>query len=349
MGSFFNMNAKKVYRFHKWSGLVAGLFVLLLGLTGSILVFHEELEALEHHKEWTVSNKQAVSIDRGLKTVTEKFPGWDIRLQRFSSQPGNTLIFQLRRPDSRLIIFVHPSQGNVIKVMDQKDSAVFWILKLHYSLHSGIIGEFLILLVGLAFILSLVTGLIVYRRALLDTLTFKTRFLKKRKRSIASSLHRYTGVWALVFNLLIALTGTVISYEIVASGLKTKKAVVLPASPKIGISVDQILKELHLKQPNFNPSYISFPTITGNPIVIAGKVTNEAVMYSKFYNTVKVNPVSGEVSALQITRSLSSLVRGIHFIEYGNFWIKLFFCLVGISGPVLSISGFLLWKWGKKK
>jgi len=343
------MSAKRVYQFHKWSGLVAGLFILLMGITGSILVFHEELEVFEYHKEWTVQNKQPVSVDRALKTVIEKFPGWDIRLQRFSSTPTNTLIFQLRRPDSRLIIFVHPSQGTIIKVMDQKDSLVFWILKLHYSLHSGIIGESLILLVGLIFLLSLITGLIVYRKALLDILTFKTRFLKKRKRSFVSSLHRYVGVWALVFNLSIVLTGTVISFEIVKSGLKNKSVItLLPSTPKIDVSVDQILRELVMNQPNFNPSYIRFPTLTGNPIIIAGKVTNEAMLYSKFYNTVNVDPVSGEISSLQITRSLSSLVRGIHFIEYGNLWIKFFFCLVGISGPVLSISGFLLWKWRKK-
>ncbi|WP_276348870.1 PepSY-associated TM helix domain-containing protein [Daejeonella sp. JGW-45] len=340
------MSAKKVYQFHKWSGLVAGLFILLMGVTGSILVFHEELEALEYRKEWTVPNNQAVSIDNALKTVIEKFPGWDIRLQHFSSNPTHTLIFQLRRPDARLIIFVHPSQGNITKVLDQKDSKVYWILKLHYSLHSGIIGESIILLVGLTFILSLITGLIVYRKALLNILTFKTRFLKKRKRSLASSLHRYVGVWALVFNLLIVLTGTVISFEIVKSGLNKKSAITsFPDTPKIDISVDQILKELQVKQPDFNPSYIRFPTLTGSPIIIAGRVTDEAILYSKFYNTVSVNPVSGEVSALEITRSLSSLVRGIHFIEFGNLWIKIFFCVVGISGPVLSISGFLLWKW----
>ncbi|MHB1179189.1 MAG: PepSY-associated TM helix domain-containing protein [Daejeonella sp.] len=342
------MSAKKVYQFHKWSGLIAGLFILLMGVTGSILVFHEELEAFEYRKEWTVENEQAVSIDRALKTVIEKYPAWDIRLQRFSSNPTHTLIFQLRRPEARLIIFVHPSQGNIIKMMDQQDSIVYWILKLHYSLHSGIMGESLILLVGLTFILSLVTGLIIYRKALLDILTFKTRFLKKKKRSLVSSLHRYVGVWALIFNLLIVLTGTVISFEIVKSGLKSKSAsTTLPDTPKIDISVDEILTELQLKQPDFNPSYIRFPTLTGNPIIIAGRVTDEAILYSKFYNTVSVDPASGEMSALLITKSLSSLMRGIHFVEYGDLWIKLFFCLVGISGPVLSISGFLLWKWGK--
>lgn len=341
------MNAKKVYRLHKWSGLIAGLFILILGLTGSILVFHEELEALEHHSEWTVADNRAVSIDKALATVTSKFPGWDIRLQRFSAEPGNTLIFQLRRPDSRLIVFVHPSQGSIIKVMDQQDSLVFWVLKLHYALHAGLAGEIVILLIGLTFILSLITGLIIYRKALIKVLTFRTRFLTKRRRSIASSVHRYTGVWALIFNLVMALSGTVISYEIVAAGLKKSK-VAIPGTPLTPISIDRALQEIQTKLPDFDPSYISFPTLPGNPIKVAGKLKNEVSFYSKFYNTVQVNAVTGELSELQTTRSLSSLVRGIHFIEYGNFWIKLFFCLVGISGPVLSISGFLLWKWRKK-
>lgn len=341
------MNAKRVYQFHKWSGLIAGLFILLLSLTGSVLVFHEELEAFEYRNERTVQNTQTVNIDNALKEVVQKFPGWDIRLQQFSSNPTHSLIFQLRRPDARLIIFAHPSQGHILKVVDEEGSIVFWILKLHYSLHSGIIGESVIFLVGLLFIFSLLSGLIVYRKALISILTFKTRFRKKKKRSVASSLHRYIGVWALILNLLIALTGTVISYEIVKRGLK-KPASALISTPQVNTSVDNILKELQFRHPDFNPSYIRFPTVLKSPIIIAGSVNNQAFMFSKYYNTVNADPASGEISELKITRSLSSLVRGIHFIEYGNLFIKFFFCLVGISAPILSISGFLLWRWSKK-
>lgn len=342
------MSMKRVYQFHKWSGLITGLFILLLTLTGSILVFHEELESLTYTNEWTVQNKQAVNIDKALITVFQKFPDWDIRLQRFSSDPAHSLIFQLRQPNARLIVFVHPSQGQILKIVDQKDSVVFWILKLHYSLHAGIIGECIVFLIGLLFILSLITGLIVYRKALVRTFTFKTKFLNKSRRSLASSLHRYIGVWALIFNLLMAITGTVISYEIVKSGLnglKTPPVAELISSHPVPISMDSVLTALKWKMPAFSPAYIRFPTAKGKPIIIAGRVKNESFMYSKYYNTVHVNPSSGQVGALQLTKSLSSLVRGIHFIEYGNLWAKLFFCLVGMSGPVLSISGFLLWRW----
>lgn len=341
------MITKKIFSFHKWSGLIAGIFILLLGVTGAILSFHEEFESLEYKAARTVDNDQLVNIGRGLSGIIQKYPGWDIRLQKFSSDPSKSLIFQLRRPDDRLVLFVHPFTGSIIRVVKQTDSTVFWILKLHYSLHSGIAGEIIILVVGILFILSLITGLIVYRKALFKVLTFNTRFKKKNSRSVASSLHRYIGVWALTFNLLIAVTGTVISYEIVKSALDQQPASEI-ANPPIRVSVDEAIKRLKVRQPDFNPSYVRFPTAEGQPVVFAGRVDNQAYFYSKFYNTVNLDPVTGELGELKITRSLSSLVRGIHFIEYGNFFIKFFFCLVGLSGPLLSITGFLLWKWSKK-
>jgi uncharacterized iron-regulated membrane protein len=341
------MITRKIFKFHKWTGLIAGLFILLLGVTGSILVFHEELEGFEYKNERTVSNSQEVDIDKALRTVIQKYPGWDIRLQKFSSNPLESLVFQLRRPDDRLVLFVHPSQGKIIREVAYADSAVAWVLKLHYSLHSGIIGEGILLSVGLLFIFSLITGLIVYRKALLKVLTLKTRFTKKHKTSIASSLHRYIGVWALIFNLLMAFTGTVISYEIVGNGLKAPSTAEI-ANPRINVSINDVLKTLKTKEPDFDPSYIRFPTVAGNPVILAGRVDGRAMFYGKLYNTVSVDALSGKISDLLITRSLSSLVRGIHFIEYGNFFIKLFFCLVALSGPLLSITGFLLWRWRKQ-
>jgi len=341
------MNTKKIYQVHKWSGFIAGLFILVLGITGSVLSFHQELEGLEYQKYKIVNNTQTVNIDKALKAINQEFLGWDIRLQKFSTDSRQTLIFQLRRPSERLILFVHPSSGAIMKVADQRDSNVFWILKLHYSLHSGLVGEVIVFIAGLLFILSLATGLIIYRKALFKVLTFQTRFLKKRKRSIASSLHRYVGVWALLLNLVMALTGMVISYEIIKSGLQNQPASQI-MNVDIPVSIDSVILALKESHPNFNPSYIRFPVKPETPIVLAGTVKHDAYFYSKYYNTVNVDIATGVIDDLKINKSLSSLVRGIHFIDYGNILVKLLFCLVGISPPLLAVTGFLLWRWKKK-
>ncbi len=340
----FRMRLKRIYRFHKWSGLIAGCFIFLLSLTGSLLVFHQELDDLQYRQYLHAENDQAVSIDKAYESIVSRYSTWDIRLIRFSDNPSETLVFQLRRPDDRLMVFVHPSSGELIKVVPQSDSAVFWVLKLHYSLHAGIAGETIIFLAGILFAFSLFTGLFVYRKMILKTLLFRTRFNTSNKNTLSSSLHRYVGVWAVLFNLIMALSGLVISYEILIAGLKGTKPAILNSPAITTVSIDKILNEYRAQNPAFNPSYIRFPTKANDKINISGALDNKSKFYSKFYNVSTADIHTGELSPVISIKPLPAFVRGLHFIEYGNWSFKLLFLFVGLTGPVLSITGYVLWK-----
>lgn len=350
-----NHTGRKIYLIHKWCGLFAALFIFLLGVTGSILVFNHEIDVLEHKKYWSINNSSPVSIDNAYQTILKEYSGWDIRLSRFSANPNETLIFNLRKPDQRLTIFVHPSTGRILKDVDTNKTVVFWILKLHYALHAGLAGEILVLVFGLAYLISLLTGCIVYRKALIDMFLFRIKFQSKKKRSTASSLHRYVGVWGLVFNLIIVFTGLVISYEVVSNGINAKALQSKTASPPTFFSADKILSDLAKAHPEFQPSYIRFPASNENPVVVNGTVKNEPFYFSKYYNSFVVDISSGKVNTITLNTTnsgstkLSSIVRGIHFVEFGNLPIKILFFIIGLSAPVLSITGFLLWKWKKRK
>lgn len=338
------MRLKRIYRFHRLSGLIAGCFIFLISLTGSILVFHQELDDLQYREYLHVENDKKVSIDKAYSSIVANYSSWDIRLMRFSENPAETLVFQLRRPDERLIVFVHPSNGELIKVVSQSDSVVFWVLKLHYSLHAGIVGETIIFLIGILFVFSLITGLLVYRKVILKTLLFRTRFNTKNRNTLSSSLHRYVGVWAIFFNLIMVFSGLVISYEILISGLKETTPAILNSPALTSVSIDKILRDYSVQNPVFNPSYIRFPTHAGDKINIAGTLDNKSKFYSKFYNVSIANIQTGELGPVTSIKPLSAFVRGLHFIEYGNWSIKLLFLFVGLSGPLLSITGFILWK-----
>lgn len=342
--------SKRIYWTHQWCGLLAGLFIMLLGITGSILVFHEELGSLEHKDLWKVSSQETVSIDNAYKTIIQKYQHWEIRLQRFSNDPTETLIFSLRRPQQQLMIFSHPSSGEILKVVDSDKTLVTWILRFHYSLHANLIGEILVFIFGLCYITSLVSGFIIYRKAILKVFLFQIRFNKKNKAALASSLHRYTGVWALVLNLIIVISGILISYEIVSKGLKKNKASSSIEAPEIEFSIDHTLKILDQKYPEFQPSYIRFPSENENPLIIQGKIAEQAFYFSRFYNSVPVNAftgITGELIRAESANSstkLSSIIRAVHFVEFGNFPVKLLFCLAGLTPAILSITGFILWK-----
>lgn len=353
MGKF---KGKQIFKIHQWAGLIAGLFIFLMGITGAILVFHHELEHWEHREVWTVENSAPVSIDRGYKGVINRYQNWDIRLQRFSQAPTETLVFQLRQPDRRLTVFVHPSTGAILKAVDTEKTMVHWLLKLHYALHARLVGEIIVFVIGIIYLVSLITGVIVYRRSLVKVLLFRSKFNRKNRRTVASVLHRYVGVWALLLNLLVVITGAVISYEVVAFGLK-KSSGTPPVIENLPLrwSVDSALTAIASRERGFQPAYIRFPTKPDGAVTFNGRASQQSFLYSQFYNGISLNGQTGELSGLELARDksasvqVSSLVRGIHFVEFGNIWVKLLFMLVGLSAPILSLTGFLLWKWRKRK
>ena len=351
-----NLLGKNVYKIHQWSGLIAGIFIFIMGLSGAVLVWHEDLEALEHRSRWRVDNQAPVSIDKAYQAITRQYPNWEIRLQRFSTDPAETLIFSLRRPDRRLLVFAHPADGRLLAVQDATKTVTYWLLHLHYAFHAGLAGSLLVFCTGILFCLSLLTGLITYRKAIGKVLLFRAGFKTKTKRAFASSLHRFVGVWALVLNLLMVVSGLMISYGIVASGLKTAGVVPGPvASPPLAFSIDGALKTLRDQYPEFSPTYMRFPKTADQPLTVNGTVEEQAFYYSQFYNAATFDRASGQLTGFRRNTTAAagakfdSMMHAIHFVEFGNWLVKLLFCFVGLSAPLLSITGFLLWQWRKRK
>lgn len=345
---------RRIYKLHKWAGLFAGIFILILGLSGSVLVFHEELEAWENRGFENVQNSTPVNIDKAYHSIAEKYPDCDVRLQRFSENAAETLIFSIRSPLQRLTVFVHPSTGKILHTVDSRKTLTNWILTLHYSLHATLTGEIIVFLAGLAFLISIITGIIIYRKAFANALLFRIQFRKKTRSSIASSLHRYVGVWAVFLNLFIVMSGLLISYDIVSAGIRKRASEVRVNVPGLTFSIDSALRILKTRNPEFRPSYMRFPVSEDKPLKILGKVDGQAFFWSRFYNSASVNTYTGEISPLNLASSadvktrITSIARAVHFIEFGSFPVKLLFCLSALSAPILSITGFLLWRWRKR-
>ena len=345
---------RTLYKVHKWTGLVAGLFIFIMGISGSILVFHDEIEKSLDGDLLTVKNSLPVDIDKAYETINTSFKNWEIRLEHFSDNPKESLVFGLRRPAERLTVFVHPATGSIFKQVETEKTFIKWILKLHYSLHAGTAGKTIVFIIGLLFLASLITGLIIYRKAFTDILLFRVKFNNKNKKAFSSSLHRYVGVWAVLLNLIIVISGLLISYDVMIYGFSSPQTI-NPKSPEIGISLEKTLQTISSRHPEFEANYIRFPKADGAALLILGSLKGQPFYYSKTGNSISIDPASGQVLEVKniegasSKEQIASISKAIHFVEFDNIFIKLIFCLAGLSVPLLSITGFLLWKWKKKK
>ncbi|WP_029038304.1 PepSY-associated TM helix domain-containing protein [Salinimicrobium xinjiangense] len=342
------MNNRKILKYHSIAGLIAGVFLVLMGISGSILVFQYDIEDYQWKEYKEVENYSGLNIDLAIRKIQEEYPGWDIRLKHFKEQEA--LIFNLRKPTERLFVFVHPSTGKIIKEVNELTTFTRWLLKFHYSFQAGSAGRILVFIIGVIFFFSLITGIYLYRKSVLKTLACSTRLNLKTRRTFYSSLHRIVGTWALLFNLVLVVTGVFLAWSVAAAGLKSP---VIPQTPEISTSVENLLNRIESQYPDFTPTYIRLPLNSEGNLTVYGLFDDDAFFYSEFYNSVQANHTSGEIEAVvrvqeaDLQTKLSSTLIPLHFGQYGGIWTKLLYCLVGLSGPFLSITGYLVWRQGK--
>ncbi len=102
-------------------------------------------------------------------------------------------------------VFIDQNSGIIIQTRggsgDIKHNFMSWLSAFHNSFHLKKKGEWLLGFFAVMFFISLITGLILYRKNIVAVLLFKKSAWRK------SNLHQLIGTWALLFNLMIAITG----------------------------------------------------------------------------------------------------------------------------------------------
>lgn len=344
------MKNRNILKYHSYAGLLVGVFLVLMGISGAILVFQHDIEDLQWQEHIQVENFESLEIDRGISEIQKHYPEWDTRLIHF--QENEALIFNLRKPAERLFVFVHPTSGEIIKEVNELTTFTRWLLRFHYSFQAGAAGRIAVFVVGILFLFSLLSGLYIYRKSILKTLLFKTSVNKKSVRTYYSSLHRIVGVWALIFNLLLVVTGLFLAWKVAKAGLNPPAA---PETPVVTAPVGDILQKIEEENPDFDPTYVRLPLTEEATLTVFGVYEDDPFYYSEFGNYFLADYRNGEIfGAAKITEQdfstkfMNTLIP-LHFGQYGGIWTKILYCLIGFSGPFLSISGFIIWKKGNSK
>jgi uncharacterized iron-regulated membrane protein len=342
---------KKIFSVHHWCGLVAGIFLLVMSVSGSILVFHDEIDHLFFKSDKVlVKPAGALSFDRSYEEIRQAHPGWEIRVPSLPMEKTEALKYELRKGNLRQWVFVHPETGEWLHTVNEADKRfVHVLLTLHYSFFAGTVGKVLVLFIGIAFLVLLITGLIVYRKSLAKVLLFRQSVSLKSKRSFFSSMHRMVGVWGLVFNILICITGIRIAYVISAAALKPVPPEV--SVPPISHSIDELIADAGKAYPAFQVNYLRFPLNSDGKLVLLGRLKSDPSYYGKFYSSIPIDPQTGRVGKIDRLKDkpwldrLLIILQLLHFGDYAGIGVKILYALGGILPAILSITGFIIWQY----
>jgi len=345
-------NRQRIFKWHHWCGLIAGIFLLMMSATGSLLVFSEEMEASADLAFVHTDNADGkVSYDASFDAIRAKYPDWEIRLYDHPKR-DEAIIYELRKSERAKKLFVHPVSGNILHTIENSNGQFHrQLLLLHYTWFAGTTGKIAVFFTGVLFVFSLITGLYVYRRSFVKVLTFKTHLNTKTRRSLNSSLHRIVGVCSLAFNLVAVVTGLTLSSQIVMKAIDKSAKVQTKKTGNV-TSIDQVRDQLTRDYRNFEIHLIRIRA-GSDQVQVSGKYANDPSYYGHYASSFtfgsdgKIN--NKLVLAEQpLSKRLVAICGPLHFGNYGGIALKIFYSLLGVTPGLLSITGFIVWQNRRK-
>ena len=343
------MKKNFIFYLHSTAGLVSGLFILLMSLSGAALVFHEDFNNMQQ-PEVDVRYYNNLTPDSAYNNLRQRFPYAQISSCTLPVNKESAFAFSVYDPsykkgEKAMDIFLHPQTGALLQTRGAADGFIIWLSKFHNSFHLGKTGEWLLGFFSLVFLLSIITGLILFRKKIVAVLLFRKAVYKK------NNLHQLIGVYALLFNLMIAVTGFwmqryVFKKEFYVADNYTP---VLKASPAFPFKFDSAYSQVKKLYPDFTAAVIYFAQSNKSKTAVYGSRSSNAYIHSKKFADVIMLDSSGAIAKTRLINENPAADRydiinsQLHMGRFGGMGIKIIYFAFGLSGGLLSITGFLLW------
>jgi uncharacterized iron-regulated membrane protein len=203
---------------HKWTGLFTAVFLIIAGVTGSLLAFEKELEALVNPEQYVVQprvdaqGQPAAMLDPfELHTrAIAALPGYQIFGFPFLREADRSVRFNLTRSDPKLAdadqAFFDPYDGRLLGIRKygatpfDRSTLIGFIYRLHYALAlPKPYGEWLFGIVALVWTVNCLVGIVsTFPRISPFWRRWLPAWLIKRNAStyrLHYDIHRASGLW----------------------------------------------------------------------------------------------------------------------------------------------------------
>lgn len=366
------MSIKNICRkLHLWIGLVTGIIVFIVSMTGALYLFKDEVSSMtQPWKKVTSQNESFLEISQLIK-IANKAEGNSHPSAITIGQRDESVWIDYFTEDGKSTIFLNPYNGNLLHhERKSKNDFDFFQFLMDGHLHLWLpleIGKPLVSYGVLLFFLTLLTGLAVWmpkrfnKKSLKARLTFY-RPLKPRR--FIFDLHNVLGFYMLLPMITVSLTGLIFGldwfsqgiYKIISGG-NTLEAYTIPQSDSINVgkspaSIDLLQAKILKETPCAVQYYYSLPSDSLAPYRVS--VVHEEGSYYKqdnfFFDQYSLKelkgsgPYAGRYQDGTVADKLIHASLDIHEGIILGFFGKLIMFMASLTAASLPITGYLLWR-----
>jgi uncharacterized iron-regulated membrane protein len=354
---------------HLWAGISLGLWLAMLGLTGSALVYQHSLRQVLEHGRKIKPGLPSLSIDQLLARVHQQRPDLavvDIDGLEYKNSALELLIRPAKAtgPEKRSrYLLVDPRTGEIGAMQSSSGTFMGFLAQLHYNLLSGETGLTMNACAGGLAIFFAITGLILWWRGKAkwkNGLRIKIKGASARVRNY--SIHSAIGFYSSMFLAITGLSGIYFAFP---------RPFLATAARLNGTSL-AIMRDF-LDPPGSN-SPLAWPDVPANGIVSLARAEypndvlseievpqspTESWKFHFFSNgvfdignaeLVVIDRRSAKVIAAHRTADLPIAIRAVillrplHYGTIGGHVTRVVWIFLGLTPTVLLITGFVIWR-----
>ncbi len=344
-----SQGASTLERWHLWCGLFVLIFLLLAAVSGIILVYKKPLIHLvmvpqaELPADYDIT-QMAVQLD---VIATRIAPAQRDLIKAPNPEEPYWTLTGIDKQQVQLLSLetLEPHQTN-LWLLD-----IFAFMRiLHTELFTGVIGEGILLVSGVAGLFLCISGIILWWRT---KRSFRWRWVFPRHISARYLMHyhRHSGALASIILVVILLTGSIMLWQkLVSPLLSPAPSTLLPnhleqvmLSNSVDAAPSQFLLAAHKFIPDGWPTYIRLPAVNAPDASIRFRLPNE--WHPNGRTSVKINSVNGDITLSARSDDVSPARRLVNQLyplhsAYGMNAVYVFLVFFsGITLVWLSLTG----------
>jgi len=222
---------------HLYVGVAAALFLIVLGVTGSILAVQPELERWLQPSLWRVHARGTRLSEQSLARLARAGVGRDSASAfaeiRFAG-PDAAQVFVFA---DGVRVFVDPYSGEIRGTRQGAttlERALLEVRKLHVYLSADMKGQWTVDIATVSLLLLTLTGIALWWKAKIARLDWAGSW-----RRINFDAHRVIGIYAATFLMLLAVSGCFIAFEPLLQFVTRSHPAVVPPLPHSTVTTER--------------------------------------------------------------------------------------------------------------
>lgn len=354
---------------HLWLGVGLFIPVVIIGLTGSALVWHDALDRVFHPARYELSAGALLPLDAHLASARAALPeGFVATAVRPPAEESDPVTVSARasarppegqRPETRTV-WLDPATARVLDIANTRADAFGIMHVLHGSLMIPENGRKIVGWIGWAMLISSLTGIWLWwprNGKVVKALRWR------RSPRTTSNLHHLVGFWLAIPLAVLSLTGVYISFPQMSRSVLAVFVEVPErggGGPRGGgpgggpppletpnLSVEAAASAAMRAAPSAELIAVNLPS-PGRDGAAAEWRVQVRLPDAEANSNIVVNDESGEANLADrggpsVDQNVARLMRRIHDgVEMGLFWQIIIF-LGGVAPALLGVTGIVMW------